>query len=1032
MRMILLFIMALVINIPAQNSNYDYYYAKKERVFYVDNTGNDNNSGTSPGKPWKTISKVNAASFRPGDVILFKRGGSWREYLSINTNRLRYGAYGNGALPVISGDSTATGWVLYSGSVYRTAYSTAAAPRQVFINDIRGTKVNSTAEITGAGKWYWNSNYLYIHSADISAVISASLTGRPRCVNITSDDVTIENIQFQKSYNECINIASGADRVKIKGCTFISWTDEVNGQRGAVMVGGAYNVVSGCQFGKTTGQDSIDMNYSGFQGIYLTGSNAEIAYNRAYHNSVEYTTTTNFAYTAYWIRAGFPNNRLVGNTLIHDNYVYHTGGSGIAVNGFLDAGDNVRIYNNEIHYPGQAGVSVYQARAFTANNAGGQVLIYFNTISYANRLGGQPGSNGNRASGVHINDGTQGGVSTTQKFVKCKIFNNTISNSHTTDEPNSPDSDGIAIDYNANNAEIYKNYIFDCDGKGIYMYGSDSALVAYNYITGCAAGITVSTPASPETAIGNRILHNTCYQNNKANTHANVLFVAAEIFFAYRSTNSIIKGNLLYAGTGKHAIRMDTLGTSGNVVDSNLIYGASGAGANLCYSLGSARSLTSWRTLHSHDLNSLNTDPLFISTPGYLLTENTPAINRGARTDFTTDILGNPIVGTPDIGCFEVSGYNYTSLLPPSAVNVSVAYSNSNPALPRNNPFNGFWDVEGWGSYWMFPDPENYWLNNDWQLHMKQGVHGQVVANPSYDAVNYTPSCFKATIYRDSSYGNIAFTGTPRAELLWKKVNLQNNVNDTIEVKWKVFIPANMGTDYTGSTLAMDIFQLWHSKHLQIYGSKYAIDLQDQSLAYHRDTVSLGTWAADKGKWVEWKALFSCSYFDSSASGGGDTFFMLYKNDTLKYYDTYATLRNGNDEEASLKFGLYKPDWQSTTSLVNVVSIYVDEIRIRNITDGINYYNMDFGSSTAANNGGTTGDSLIKTITVSWPAVTGATSYEIYRSTQNNAGTASLVTTTANTTASDVVTGTTYYYWVKAKRSSVQSDYSNAALTTLY
>src|SRR4030042_4154081 len=43
--------------------------------YYVDGTnGNDGNSGLSPSTPWKTIAKVNASRFYPGNQILIKRG----------------------------------------------------------------------------------------------------------------------------------------------------------------------------------------------------------------------------------------------------------------------------------------------------------------------------------------------------------------------------------------------------------------------------------------------------------------------------------------------------------------------------------------------------------------------------------------------------------------------------------------------------------------------------------------------------------------------------------------------------------------------------------------------------------------------------------------------------------------------------------------------------------------------------------------------------------------------------------------------
>lgn len=47
-------------------------------IYYVDSVdGDDNNSGKSDGAPWRSLDKINATTFEPGDKILFKGGSSW-------------------------------------------------------------------------------------------------------------------------------------------------------------------------------------------------------------------------------------------------------------------------------------------------------------------------------------------------------------------------------------------------------------------------------------------------------------------------------------------------------------------------------------------------------------------------------------------------------------------------------------------------------------------------------------------------------------------------------------------------------------------------------------------------------------------------------------------------------------------------------------------------------------------------------------------------------------------------------------------
>ena len=46
----------------------------QSRVFFISNTGDDSNSGTSENNAWRTIQKVSSFKFKPGDIIQFRGG----------------------------------------------------------------------------------------------------------------------------------------------------------------------------------------------------------------------------------------------------------------------------------------------------------------------------------------------------------------------------------------------------------------------------------------------------------------------------------------------------------------------------------------------------------------------------------------------------------------------------------------------------------------------------------------------------------------------------------------------------------------------------------------------------------------------------------------------------------------------------------------------------------------------------------------------------------------------------------------------
>ena len=77
-------------------------------VYYVDSReGNDSNSGTNATAAWKTLAKVNAKTFLPGDRILLKSSSVWQGQLwpkgsGVEGKPITVGMYGGGVKPVIS------------------------------------------------------------------------------------------------------------------------------------------------------------------------------------------------------------------------------------------------------------------------------------------------------------------------------------------------------------------------------------------------------------------------------------------------------------------------------------------------------------------------------------------------------------------------------------------------------------------------------------------------------------------------------------------------------------------------------------------------------------------------------------------------------------------------------------------------------------------------------------------------------------------------------------------------------------------
>lgn len=75
--------------------------------YHISNRGHDDADGVSPASAWSSLSRVNQATFQPGDRLLFESGGRWSGLLrpkgsGIQDNPIRLGRYGDGPLPRIS------------------------------------------------------------------------------------------------------------------------------------------------------------------------------------------------------------------------------------------------------------------------------------------------------------------------------------------------------------------------------------------------------------------------------------------------------------------------------------------------------------------------------------------------------------------------------------------------------------------------------------------------------------------------------------------------------------------------------------------------------------------------------------------------------------------------------------------------------------------------------------------------------------------------------------------------------------------
>jgi hypothetical protein len=138
--------------------------------YYVKTGGNDSYTGLSDGQAWQTVEKVNATTFKPGDVIHFKRGDKWRTRLSVKSGDasayVTYTAYNIGAKPLFLGSvqANSTGdWTEVSPNNWQNSNAafTVDVANLIFNNEAScGTKIMSAIPTLDKQGEFW---YDFVH-----------------------------------------------------------------------------------------------------------------------------------------------------------------------------------------------------------------------------------------------------------------------------------------------------------------------------------------------------------------------------------------------------------------------------------------------------------------------------------------------------------------------------------------------------------------------------------------------------------------------------------------------------------------------------------------------------------------------------------------------------------------------------------------------------------------------------------------------------------------------------------------------------
>ena len=530
-------------------------------TYYVDSArGDDHNAGTSADSAWRTLARINASKFSPGDVVLLRRGSMWHEQLNFPSSgaagaTITIDAYGTGELPVISGADPVEGnsWTRAAGSSANVWQATVATqPNVVLFDGAKGHKKPSLAELSSPLDWFWVSGSLYVFSPDNPANSythpGVEAGARPSGLNLTGISyVSAKNIEISGAnaipYGEGAGI--WAITVHLQGPTpgnlDISNVTVVNGAGDGIHIENADHCTVDSSLVRDNEGAGIELYHS--NGKFPITS-ATITNNQVHHNGFNGIFIVGCPRAERCRSVVYPDGLIVTGVKILGNSV-HDNGAGIYLHETNDSliANNTAYSNNNTSRRGEGycvGISGSSSNIVEKNNCYRARLA---GIELSIDTGKPPfGSSNNiiRYNSVH-DDGSHG------------IFTNYVP------------SQGNKIYYNL-----------------IYNHPQGSCIMA-NYI-------------------GHEIFNNTCY-NSRIGIH---FYVSST---TQKTGNVSVKNNLIIRSSQYYVLIEK--GVEGPFEFSNNLYSSDGEGRFSWK--GSALRFSEWRMLTGLDANSLLADPQLAS-----------------------------------------------------------------------------------------------------------------------------------------------------------------------------------------------------------------------------------------------------------------------------------------------------------------------------------------------------------------------------------------------------------------------------------
>jgi len=470
------------------------------RSYHVSNAGDDTQAG-SVDKPWKTLAKVAATDFQPGDSILLERGSLWRETLVLRSSGteaapLVVAPYGQGSVrPQILGSESLAG--VKASGIRSATVPGGALVKMVAIGDWRlpvsrvpdtgwveigSIQDDTTLVLQGAAASIdWTGASVHLRTSPwtlethrvrsstagrvvLSGKLVSRADGKPRVFfsNHAAGMSTSRPTWYQSAADGLLRWSDPGDSLAVVEAAIRPRAIDLGNRSFVQLRGlGVYGSTEHGILSSGTGVQAMDLvfRYPGLVGAQLDGAQARIA-------SCVFVGSANNGVVGHGVRAVVQSNVIRETALLEpwgpdgmgDGCC---GGHGIAMNG-----DSTLIRSNELDRTGYNGITfvgkatrvednVVNRSCSTTDDCAG---IYTIAGTYGN-----PGATGSVIRRNMVRDGLGGGAGWPE---------------HT------PSAHGIYLDDGSHDISVDSNVCVGNGASGLFLHNTQRVEAVGNFLAG--------------------------------------------------------------------------------------------------------------------------------------------------------------------------------------------------------------------------------------------------------------------------------------------------------------------------------------------------------------------------------------------------------------------------------------------------------------------------------------------------------------------------------------------------------------------